>query len=77
MSKSAEAEDFFAAMAAGMDSGASERPDMEAVPAPALPDQRLADESAAGLTPPSAHDKLDSPEKLAARLAELHAKYDP
>ena len=70
--------DFFAAMAAGTAGEAGrERPAMEAVPAPEPPSSRLAIDNDATVVDPPAHDKLDSAEKLAARVAELRRQYEP
>jgi len=71
-----EASDFFADMAAGMDD-APRRPEMEAVPAPALPPRELSTQGKPGLAPPPAHEKLDSHEKMNRRVAELRAHYEP
>ncbi len=53
------------------------RPDMEAVPAPDLPDRPLPTDNNPNLQKPSPHDKLDSPEKLRARVRELRQHYQP
>lgn len=67
--------DFFAAMAAGMAGQA--RPDMEPVPAPSLPRTALPAGSDPSVAVPPAHDKLDSAEKLAARVRDLRRHYEP
>ncbi len=75
MSQQNKNQDFFTAMAAGM--SAQPRPDMEKVPPPTLPDRMLAADTDTSLSPPSAHDKLDSVEKLHRRVAALRRHYGP
>ncbi|MBI2437737.1 MAG: hypothetical protein HYV36_02855 [Lentisphaerae bacterium] len=75
MSESKFVKDFFAAMAAGM--GSKPRPDMESVPAPRLPLQNLPVTSNSAVVVPPPHCKLDSAEKLAARVTELRRHYEP